>query len=204
MKRERALVGFALAGVLVLGTFVALARCSSTERPPRAAAPANSPSEVTTSEPVAEAPVAVGKSVAPPAPQSGAATASGAASEPVAPAASGDALTQVRPTSSAGSRIARALAASHPADLELLGRIERELQREPPPEVHAMLRRRSEGASRDELLGMARALPDLQLRLLSLRWVDEVRPTRDTGARPPAVPAPGSASPFVKPITPAP
>jgi hypothetical protein len=204
MKRKRALVGFALVGLVVLGTFSALARCASNERPPVAAAPAIVPSEVRTSEPVAEAPAAVGKSVVPAAPPSGAAPASGEPMEPATAAASGDALTQVRPTSSAGSRIARALAASHPADLELLGRIERELKREPPPEVHAMLRRRSEGATRDELLGMARALPDLQLRLLSLAWVDQVRPTRDSGARPPAVPAPGSGAPLVKPITPAP
>jgi len=65
-----------------------------------------------------------------------------------------------------------------------------------------MIRRRAEGASRDELLGMARALPDLQLRVLGLHWVDEVRPAGNSGARTPAVPTPGSATPLVKPIEP--
>ena len=132
---------------------------------------------------------------------SGAAPASPASAAPNS--TSSAPLAPAQPSSAAGSRISRALASSHPADLELLGRIERELHREPPPEVHALLRRRSEGATRDELLGLARALPDLQLRVLAVRWVDEVRPAADAGARAPAVPAPGTGTPLVKPITPA-
>lgn len=205
MKRERALVGFALVALGVLGTFAALARCTATEQQPAQTAPAVSPNEVRTSEPVAEAPPVVGKSVVAPPPSAGAAPASGTSDAPPAAAAASDrAFTQAAPSSSAGSTINRALHAAHPADLELLGRIERELGRTPPPEVHAMLRRRSQGASREELLGMARALPDLRLRVLSLRWVDDVRPTTGSKAPAPAVPAPGSGAPLVKPIAPAP
>ena len=204
MKRERALVGFALVALVVLGTFAALARCTATEQQPAQTAPAVSPNEVRTSEPVVEAPAVVGKSVVTPPPSAGAAPASGSPEAPVAAAASDRAFTQAAPSSSAGSTINRALHTAHPADLELLGRIERELGRTPPPEVHAMLRRRSQGASREELLGMARALPDLRLRVLSQRWVDEVRPTIGSKAPAPAVPAPGSGAPLVKPIAPAP
>lgn len=201
MKRERALVGVALVALVVLGTFAALARCTATEPRP---APV-SPSEIRTSEPVDEAPAAVGKSVAaPPAPPSVAAPASGTPNAPSVVASSESALSLAPPTSSAGSRIARALAASRTADLELLGRIERELGRDPPPEIHAMLRRGREGASRDELLGMARGLPDLQLRVHALRWVDDVRPAAGAKATAPGVPAPGSAAPLVKRIEPAP
>ena len=46
-------------------------------------------------------------------------------------------------------------------------------------------------------------LPDLRLRVLSLRWVDEVRPTTGSKAPAPAVPAPGSGAPLLKPIAPA-
>lgn len=102
--------------------------------------------------------------------------------------------------SGSGSAIVSAVSTTDPDDLGLYSSIERELRREPPAEVRAIVRRRSEGASRDELTRLARELPDLQLRVLVLRWVDRV-----FGA-PKAAPAvPGSSSsarPFVKPIAP--
>lgn len=207
MKRESALVGFGLIGIAVLMASVALARCTGTEpRPAQSASETEPPNagDAATGEPVAEA-----ETHAPPGKSPGAAAEvdSEATGKPVSSVgAPQDTATGAlaSATSSAASRIARALAASHPADLKLLGSIERELRREPPPEVHAMLRRRAEGAQRDELVRMAQALPDLQLRVLALRWVDEVRPAADAAARAPAVPAPGSATPFVKPIQRAP
>jgi hypothetical protein len=98
-----------------------------------------------------------------------------------------------------GSSIVRAVGAGDPRDLALLSRIERELGRNPPPEIHALIERRKQGASRDELTRRARDLPDLQLRVLALRWVEELFGA--SGAAAPAAPAPGSASPLVKPVT---
>lgn len=205
MKRESALVGFGLVALGALGGALALARCTDGEPRPAESAPDServeaSPAEVSTGEPSEEAPAPVGKSVVEPAATDEA--------EPTSDAVAASASAEAPPVNSGGSTVSRALAASQPADLELLGRIERELRREPPPEIHAMLRRRREGASRDELLGMARALPDLQLRVLGLRWVDEVRPAAgagtgaDAGSRAPTAPAPGSANPFVKRVEP--
>lgn len=202
MKRESALVGFGLVGLVTLGAALALARCSDGEpRPPQ-----HSPR----SEPARQSPAEIGArassdDVAPPA---GTAPAASVVPEPAratAAAAASAKPGEAPPTSTGGSFVARALAASEPADLELLGRIERELGREPPPEVHTILRRRKEGASRDELAGMARALPDLRLRVLVLRWVNEVHPAAggtDAGVRAPAVGPASSATPFVKRIEP--
>lgn len=78
--------------------------------------------------------------------------------------------------SSAGSRIGQAMASVDPRDLALLSRIERELGQAPSSAVHAILRRRREGALRSELLSLARALPELPLRVLVIRWIDEVSP----------------------------
>ena len=202
MKRESALVGFGLVALGALGVALALARCTDGEPRPAAGAPRAEPAEqlpaeVSTADPSEDAPVAVGDSVVAP-------TASADPEPAGATIDSAAAPVETPSTSTGGSFVSRSLAASQPADLKLLGRIERELGREPPPEVHAMLRRRSEGASRDELQAMARALPDLQLRVLALRWVDEVRPAAggsDT-SRAPAVPTPGSATPFVKRVEP--
>lgn len=201
MTRKSALVGVGVVSVAALGGAIALVRCAGQEREPPETAAGVEPAASVTEAASADAdrgPRTAGKSVAPAAPD---ASPPEDDSEP-APSASANALSDAPPSGSAGNSINRALGASHPPDLALLGRIERELHRDPPPEVHAMLRRRAEGASRDELLGMGRALPDLQLRVLVLRWVDEVRPGPNTGARTPTVPTPGSATPLVKPIEP--
>jgi hypothetical protein len=65
---------------------------------------------------------------------------------------------------------------SDPPDLDLLGSIERELHRDPPPEIHALLASRRAGANRDELTKKIQALRDLQLRVLAFRWLDRVMP----------------------------
>jgi hypothetical protein len=197
MKREHALVGSA---IVALASLVALARCSATERPPAQPVPGSEPAvAAVTAHPPRDTAAPAGKlAPAGDAPPPSAAASAGAVAAPV----EGGVLAPAAPSSSAGARIAQALAAKHPADLELLGRIERELRREPPPEIHALLRRRAEGASREELVTLARALPDLQLRVLALRWVDEVRPA--PGAEPGAPAVPGASSgapPLVKPIT---
>lgn len=105
------------------------------------------------------------------------------------------------PPDGPGASIVRAVSASDPKDLAFLARIERELGKSPPPEVHALVERRKQGASRDELTRRSRELPDLQLRVLALRWVDDVFGGADAGTSP-AVPASGSASPLVKPVRP--
>lgn len=204
MTRKSALLGVGVVGAAALAGTVALVRCAGKEQRPIETAVQGPATEATEASPdgaADEAPSPAGKAVAPLTSDAGAPEGD---SEPATSAASASAsvFNDAAPTSSAGSSISRAVAASNPSDLALLGRIERELHKDPPPEVHAMLRRRAEGASRDELVGMARALPDLQLRVLVLRWVDEVRPGANAGARPPAVPAPGSAAPLVKPIEP--
>jgi hypothetical protein len=196
MKRGHALAGIALVG---LGGVAVLARCSGGE--PRASQTAADYAGPDPTPALAE-PSGSGAAPSPRAlpTSAGSAALLGSGGAPhAAPAASG---AVARAGSSAGARIAHALA-SHPADLTLLTRIERELRLEPPREVHELLRRGAEGAGRDELISLVRALPDLRVRVLALRWVDEVRPPPG-GAAPPPVPGAGSgAAPLVKPITPA-
>lgn len=208
MKRENALVGIGVVGLGALGVALALARCTDGE--PRRVESAHPP------EPTQLSPADVSPGTAPEIPpdaphEPGVAPAPGADTdaEPVRDA--GAALSppeDARVADTPGNSVLRALGASQPADRELLGRIERELHREPPAEVHAMLRRRDQGASRDELLDAARALPDLELRVLALRWVDQVRPaagaSSDAGApgRSPRAPTASSANPFVKRVEP--
>ena len=97
-----------------------------------------------------------------------------------------------------------AVATSDPKDLALLSRIERELGQDPPPAVHALIRRRADGAGRSELVAGAQKLEDLRLRVLVLRWVDEVFPPPG-GPKAPAVPGASSSGPsVVKPLEPKP
>lgn len=105
------------------------------------------------------------------------------------------------PPERSGSSIVRAVGTSDPRDLAFLSRIEREPGKDPPPEVHALVERRKRGATREELMRGARELSDLRLRVLALRWVDDVFGTTSAGAAP-AAPASGSAPPLVKPLAP--
>lgn len=191
MTRSRTvLIGVAVAASVAVGLFC----CGGTTQ--REAEPTGSP---------VPPPSAAGSAVAP------APTTTVAVSTPGAPGPSGASPNDAgvnapgSPTPDAGSRsgstIVSAVATTDPHDLSLYSSIERELQREPPVEVRAIVRRRTEGASREELTKLARELPDLQLRVLVLRWVDRV-----FGAPKPTPPVPGSsasARPFVKPIAPA-
>jgi len=87
------------------------------------------------------------------------------------------------PSAGPGAQIAHAVQASDPRDLELLASIERELKRDPPREIHALIAARHRGASRDEITRDIRALPELGLRVLAFRWLDVVMPSADAGAR---------------------
>jgi len=100
----------------------------------------------------------------------------GAVSSEAAPAASTSAP-------SPGARIAQTLSTSDPRDLKLLAGIERELHRDPPPEIHALIAARKRGAGRDELARTIQSLGDMPLRALAFRWLDEVAPAADAGAR---------------------
>jgi hypothetical protein len=84
----------------------------------------------------------------------------------------------------------------------MLSRIERELKRDPPAAVHALIRLREGGASRSELIAEAeKRLPrDVALRVLVRRWIEEVAP--DGSAAPKNLgPLPsGTHEPLVKPI----
>jgi hypothetical protein len=77
--------------------------------------------------------------------------------------------------------IAETVQAADPRDLELLAAIERDLRRDPPPEIHALIAARKRGATRDELTRDIRTLPDLRLRALALRWLKTVAPAADAG-----------------------
>jgi hypothetical protein len=109
-----------------------------------------------------------------------------AASEPPATAAGNPGIPRV------GSR-----------ELPLLASIERELQRTPPPEVHTLLAEYRRGANRAALIDhVQRNFPgDLSLRVLVLRWIDDVRPEAGQAPVPRArAPGPGTGPPWVAPI----
>lgn len=117
------------------------------------------------------------------------------APEPLAPAAAPD--TPPPPARSG------ALPLIERQELALLASIERELRREPPPEVHALLGDYRRGADRDHLVARVRRdFPnDLALRVTTLRWIDDVRPGAEphTGARPAAL-GQGTGAPWVRPL----
>lgn len=150
----------ALGGVVLGGAALVLFCCTDTaHRPAEHPAPPVAPS----GEP---APGPANSSEATPA------TATATAPSASAPAPEPSASASTRP----GARIADAVRSADPHDLELLGSIERELHRNPPPEVHALLSSRQKGADRAELTLQIQALPDLKLRVLALRWLDKVMP----------------------------
>jgi hypothetical protein len=133
-------------------------------------------------------------------------SAAAAPSEPAASSAATAALAPAAPSSSSAARIISAVAQSDPRDLELLMRIERELKRNPPASVHELIRLHKAGATAESLRARARELPDsdLPLRMLVLRWVDEVDQPAHAPPTKPAVATPsGSAQKLVRPIQPA-
>ncbi|HEY6727044.1 MAG TPA: hypothetical protein VI197_23585, partial [Polyangiaceae bacterium] len=125
MKRESALVGFGLVALGALGGALALARCTDGE-PRSAQGPAASertapaPAQTNPGEPNQVAPARARESVVDPTQDD-----AEPASDTVATA---PALTETSPAASGGNTVSRARAAAQPADLQLLGRIERELQ----------------------------------------------------------------------------
>lgn len=133
-------------------------------------------------------------------------TASPAASAATPPASSTPLASVTAPApssaSSAAAPIIAAVANRDPRDLALLSRIERELKRDPPAAVHALIRLRASGATHGQLLSeFDRLIPrDLALRVLVRRWLDEVTPG-GTPAPKSRGPAPrGTHEPWVKPI----
>jgi hypothetical protein len=90
-------------------------------------------------------------------------------------------------------------------ELPLLATIERELKRAPPPEVHTLLAEYRRGADRAALIEhVQRNFPgDLSLRVVVLRWIDDVRPDAGQAPVPKArAPAPGTGPTWVTPIRP--
>lgn len=90
-----------------------------------------------------------------------------------------------------------------PRELRLLASIERELKRNPPPEVHALIAEHRRGADRDALITHVQTQfpPDLALRVLTLRWIDDVHPgTGGAAATRPKTPALGTGPGWVKPV----
>jgi hypothetical protein len=188
---------------LVTAAAVALAlwRCggsAETAREPRAGADSNA-SERRASEGDGTSRPGDGRALVEP---SGAVSARTDSTSPAAPSAAAT----PNPTSSgatpsaAASRINAALARD-PKDLALFARIERELERSPPPAVDEIVALRGRGATRDALLAEARRLfaDDFQLRALVVRWIDEVAPPPG-GVAKPAPAGARSGSPVVQPI----
>jgi len=192
-------------GVLSLAVPVLLLwRCAAqSEPPPRVSAHS-------TTNPDAPPPV----SAAPPA------STAAHARETVSPAASADtlpssaappaSLTAPTPSSrsSAAAPIIAAVANRDPRDLALLSRIERELKRDPPAAVHALIRLRAAGATRSQLLSELdrQITQDVALKVLVRGWIDEVAPgDAPKPKRKSPGPAPsGTHDPLVKPIERAP
>jgi hypothetical protein len=166
-------------GVLVLGaSVIVLFCCSRGERPPSAPSGSALPGSVAPAPEHSAVPTPASESAPPTTRAAGRLAPVSSADRPAdrhatplaaATAAAGS-------SSGGGARIANAVTSSDPRDLALLSRIERELRRAPSPAVHAILRRRREGAPRSELLSLARALPELPLRVHVMRWIDEVSP----------------------------
>jgi hypothetical protein len=78
----------------------------------------------------------------------------------------------------------------------------RDLKREPPPEVHALLGEYRRGADRATLVtSVQREFPnDLPLRVTVLRWTDQVRPEPGHSSPAPAVPGQGTGKSWVRPL----
>jgi hypothetical protein len=95
-----------------------------------------------------------------------------------------------------------ALPAIERHEVALLASIERDLKREPPPEVHALLGKYRRGADRATLLSSVQhELPnDLALRVTVLRWIDQVRPDPGSHAPAPTVPGQGTGKSWVRPL----
>jgi hypothetical protein len=87
-------------------------------------------------------------------------------------------------------------------EIALLASIERDLKREPPPEVHALLGEYRRGADRATLLtSVQREFPnDLPLRVTLLRWIDQVRPEPGHSSRALGVPGQGTGKSWVRPL----
>ncbi len=87
-------------------------------------------------------------------------------------------------------------------EIALLASIERDLKREPPPEVHALLGEYRRGADRATLVtSVQREFPnDLALRVTVLRWIDQVRPDPGHSSPAPAVPGQGTGKSWVRPL----
>jgi hypothetical protein len=156
MRRRTLVVGV----VLLAGAGLVLFCCGGSERR------ASDATGASPTAPVGTPPAAPAASEAAPLPPSAHASTAAATSSGGAPGAK----------SSAGARIAQAVSGSDPRDLELLASIERELHRDPPPEVHALVAERKRGATREELARAVQRLPDLELRVLAQRWLDKVAP----------------------------
>jgi hypothetical protein len=96
-----------------------------------------------------------------------------------------------------------ALPAIQRQELSLLASIERDLKREAPPEVHALLSEYRRGADRSTLIAHVHRdiRKDLPLRVTVLRWIDQVRPDpNQPSPRRPQAPGQGGGAGWVRPL----
>jgi len=167
-------------GAVVLGGAALLLFCCTG----RGDRPADAPANPTDTPPKTETPPATaGSSTDAAAPTSALVAPTSSTGASPAPSASASASSGEARSVSAGVRIAETVQDADPHDLELLADIERNLKRDPPPEIHALIAARKRGASRDELTRSIRTLPDLRMRVFALRWLDRAMPAADAGAR---------------------
>jgi hypothetical protein len=200
-------------GRLVVGMFsvalpvLLLWRCAAQPAPPPAAATAVAGASALPPPPPLDAATAATPQPAAPLAARGASDASAPAPAPAAAPPPAPSLAAPSPSASSTTAAGVIAAVAHrdPRDLALLSRIERELKRDPPPAVHALIRMREAGASRSQLLAEAdkQLGTDVALRVLVRRWIDEAAP--GGAAAPPKTLGPqgGSQDPMIKPIQPA-
>jgi hypothetical protein len=156
-----------IGSVVLTGAALVLFCCGGSQKEASSPAPGPEPVQSAATDATGAAPP--GGSAAPADPSTTASPAPGPAPSATSPGA--------------GSRIAGAVASSDPRDLKLLAGIERELQRDPPPEIHALIAARQRGAGRDELARSIQGVSDVRMRVLASRWLDEVAAVADAGVR---------------------
>jgi hypothetical protein len=185
-----------IGSVVMAGLIFGLWRCHPKE-PVSAAAEPTSGAPAASATSLAVAAASLSNQVADPNTEP-AARASAAEHHEPPPATSAPGQEPYGSTDNTVNDVARRLAAE---DLALYSRIERELARDVPKEVHALVALKKSGATRQQLASeIQRTIPDLQLRTLLVKWLDDSFGSL-AGPKPPAPGvAVGSGPAHVKPL----